>query len=452
MPTPAERSAIWWVRRDFRVHDNPVITKAQKNHLNVVPVVIADDTSWFTGNDPRSRIFQESLARLIEEVRKYGGSVLVRAGEPIQELADILASTQSSVVYSLQPDDDKSKKLFRRAESKFQLLPIKDESRRYSKCTDSLPTGNFRRFFSAWQSIPLGEDNPGNTKSIVFRSLQRNQRSIPITNTPDRLSILKRDFFSNRGLLTNYSSKKDRVDITTTSRLSPFITNGVLSQSDLFKAAKISVEKNPTMAESAKEYERQIAWRDYFSTILYKTPEIELRTLDASLFGIPWVNHEDDYSRWVNGETGYPIVDSAMRQLATEGWIHNRLRMIVASFLVKHLLVDWRIGMLHFQSTLVDHDTAANSGNWQWIAGTAPFSAPYFRIFNPVIQGVKCDPHGSYVRRWVPELTNVPDKYIHSPWSYRKKTTMYPTPIIDHMTARERALKTFKTARILPAN
>ena len=178
-----------------------------------------------------------------------------------------------------------------------------------------------------------------NTKSIVFRSLQRNQRSIPITNTPDRLSILKRDFFSNRGLLTNYSSKKDRVDITTTSRLSPFITNGVLSQSDLFKAAKISVEKNPTMAESAKEYERQIAWRDYFSTILYKTPEIELRTLDASLFGIPWVNHEDDYSRWVNGETGYPIVDSAMRQLATEGWIHNRLRMIVASFLVKHCLL-----------------------------------------------------------------------------------------------------------------
>ena len=275
------------MRRDFRVHDNPVITKAQKNHLNVVPVVIADDTSWLTGNDPRSRIFQESLERLIEEVRKYGGSVLVRAGEPIQELADILASTQSSVVYSLRPDDDKSKKLFRRAKSKFQLLPIKDESRRYSKCPDSLPTGNFRHFFNAWQSIPLGEDNPGNTKSIVFRSLQRNQRSIPITNTPDRLSILKRDFFSNRGLLTNYSSKKDRVDITTTSRLSPFITNGVLSQSDLFKAAKISVEKNPTMAESAKEYERQIAWRDYFSTILYKTPEMELRTLDASLFGLP---------------------------------------------------------------------------------------------------------------------------------------------------------------------
>ena len=440
------------MRRDFRVHDNPVITRAQKNHLTVVPVVIADDTSWFTGNDPRSRIFQESLARFIEEVRKYGGSVLVRAGEPIQELADILASTQSSVVYSLRPDDDKSKNLFRRAKSKFQLLPIKDESRRYSKCPDSLPTGNFRSFFNAWQSIPLGKSNPVATKSIVFRSLQPDKKSIAIANKRDSLSILKRDFFATRGLLTNYSLEKDRVDITTTSRLSPFISNGVLSQSDLFKAAKTSVEKNPTISESAKEYQRQIAWRDYFSAILYKTPEMELRTLDASLLSIPWENHEDDYSHWVNGETGYPIVDSAMPQLSTEGWIHNRLRMIVASFLVKHLLVDWRLGMLHFQSTLVDHDTAANSGNWQWIAGTAYFSAPYFRIFNPVIQGVKCDPHGSYVRRWVPELVNIPDKYIHSPWSYHKKTAMYPPPIIDHITARERTLKIFKTAKTLTAN
>ena len=449
MTPPPERSAIWWVRRDFRVHDNPVITRAQKNHVSLIPVVIADDRSSLTGNDPLSRTFQESLAILIDEVRKYRGSVLVRTGDPIQELVDILASTQTSIVYSLQADDDKSKKLFQRAETRFQLFCIKDESRRYTKYPDSLPTGNFRYFFNAWQSIPLEESNPDTTKSIVFRSLQPDKKSIVIANKPDSLSILKRDFFANRGLLTNYSSEKDRVDITSTSRLSPFISNGVLSQSDLFKAAKISVEKNPTMSESAKEYQRQIAWRDYFSAILYKTPEMELRTLDASLLSIPWENHEDDYSRWVNGETGYPIVDSAMRQLSTEGWIHNRLRMIVASFLVKHLLVDWRLGMLHFQSTLVDHDTAANSGNWQWIAGTAYFSAPYFRIFNPVIQGVKCDPHGSYVRRWVPELINIPDKYIHSPWSYHKKTEMYPAPIIDHMTARKRTLKIFKTAKTL---
>ena len=437
------------MRRDFRVHDNPVITRAKKEHLSIIPVVIAENKSSFTDDDPQSRIFQESLAQLTAEVRSYGGSVLLRAGDPVQQLADIAVSTPGSAVYSLQPDDDKSKKLFNRAETKLKLLHIKDKSRNYSRHLSPMPTGNFQHFFRAWRHITPQEDNLGTSSPVVFKSLHSHLRSMSIRKNPKRFPALKRKFFSDGGLLANYAFEKHRVDITTTSRLSPFIANGVMSQSDLFKASNFAVEKTQEMAESAKEYIRQIAWRDYFSAILQKTPEMELLSLDASLRSIPWENHEDDYSRWINGETGYPIVDSAMRQLATEGWIHNRLRMVVASFLVKHLLIDWRIGMLHFKSTLVDHDTAANSGNWQWIAGTAPFSAPYFRIFNPVIQGQKCDPHGSYVRQWIPELNNVPDTYIHDPWSYRKKTEGYPAPIIDHMRARMRALQTFKTARTL---
>jgi deoxyribodipyrimidine photo-lyase len=191
-------------------------------------------------------------------------------------------------------------------------------------------------------------------------------------------------------------------------------------------------------------------------SILYHFPNVETQSFRLNLRDIAWVNDENDFGAWCQGRTGYPVVDAAMRQLVATGWMHNRARMIVASFLVKDLLIDWRWGERFFMQHLVDGDPAANNGGWQWTAGTGTDAAPYFRVFNPILQGKRHDPDGAYVRRWLPELSRMPDRYIHAPWEMPEEMQRkvgcvvgetYPAPIVDHQQARVRALAAFGQAR-----
>ena len=206
----------------------------------------------------------------------------------------------------------------------------------------------------------------------------------------------------------------------------------------------------------AETWLNELIWREFYMAILYDYPGVLDQSFRADLQRIVWENDDGAFAAWTEGRTGYPVVDAAVRQLVQTGWMHNRARMIVASFLVKDLLIDWRWGERFFMRHLVDGDPAANNGGWQWTAGTGTDAAPYFRIFNPVLQGKKHDPEGAFVRRWLPELARVPERYLHEPWTMPSEVQSeagcvigrdYPAPIIDHAWARERVLRAYAQAR-----
>jgi deoxyribodipyrimidine photo-lyase len=218
----------------------------------------------------------------------------------------------------------------------------------------------------------------------------------------------------------------------------------------------IETAPNAQAQRSAESWLTELIWREFFMAILYHFPDVLQRSFRANLRDIVWENDEAAFAAWCVGRTGYPVVDAAMRQLAQTGWMHNRARMIVASFLVKDLLIDWQWGERWFMQHLVDGDPAANNGGWQWTAGTGTDAAPYFRVFNPTAQGKKHDPNGTHVRRWVPELQRVSDRFIHQPWKMPPDMQReagcivgrdYPAPIVDHAWARERALAAYGQAR-----
>jgi deoxyribodipyrimidine photo-lyase len=218
----------------------------------------------------------------------------------------------------------------------------------------------------------------------------------------------------------------------------------------------IEAAPNDQARKGAETWLNELIWREFYIAVLYHFPRVRRNSFRPEYDQIHWENDEDAFTAWCEGRTGYPVVDAAMRQLVQTGWMHNRARMIVASFLVKDLLIDWRWGERWFMQHLVDGDPAANNGGWQWTAGTGTDAAPYFRIFNPVSQGRKYDPRGAYVRRWLPEMVRVPDQFIHQPWTMPLEEQQsaecyigqdYPAPIVDHAWARQRTLAAFTQAR-----
>ena len=246
-----------------------------------------------------------------------------------------------------------------------------------------------------------------------------------------------------------YAEERDRPDLDSTSRLSADLKYGTLSP------RRVIVETGEETGGRAALV-RQICWRDFYAHVLYHFPHTATRSLRSEYDAIEWRIDEDAFEAWCAGRTGYPIVDAGMRQLLAEGWMHNRVRMITASFLVKDLLVDWRRGERHFRRYLVDGDVAQNVGNWQWTAGTGADAAPYFRIFNPVLQSAKFDPDGDYIRRYVPELAGLKAPAIHAPWQHESLELAaadvilgesYPLPIVDHAEAREETLSAYAKAR-----
>ena len=258
--------------------------------------------------------------------------------------------------------------------------------------------------------------------------------------------------------IAGYRDGRNRPDLEGTSRLSPYLRFGMLSARQAVVAAQAARRAALTSdARSGSEtWLTELIWREFYVSILYHFPHVRSGSFQRQYDRIAWDNDPAAFAAWCEGRTGVPIVDAAMRQLVTTGWMHNRCRMIVASFLVKDLLIDWRWGERFFMRHLVDGDPAANNGGWQWTAGTGTDAAPYFRIFNPVTQGQKFDPDGLYVRRWVPELANVPAKFIHEPWKLPPSDQRragcvigqdYPAPIVDHAWARERTLAAYAQAK-----
>jgi deoxyribodipyrimidine photo-lyase len=265
------------------------------------------------------------------------------------------------------------------------------------------------------------------------------------------------DTFLNGGF-AGYADGRNRPDQPSTSKLSPHLRFGEISPRQVWHAAEQAFRSGATGASETdlEVLQKELVWREFSYHLLHHNPALATRNYSARFDAFPWREDAAALKAWQRGRTGYPIVDAGMRELWHTGWMHNRVRMIVGSFLVKHLLLDWRLGEAWFWDTLVDADPANNAASWQWVAGSGADAAPYFRIFNPVTQGETYDPDGSYVRKWVPELARVPLRYLNKPWEAPRGVMElagvrlgrdYPLPIVDHAMARDRALKAFERTK-----
>ncbi len=256
----------------------------------------------------------------------------------------------------------------------------------------------------------------------------------------------------------DYGQKRDLPAEDATAQLSPYLRFGMISARLAAVGAYEAIARAPTATaqKGAEVWLNELIWREFYIGILHHFPHVQQGSFRPAYDQIQWRNDPAEFAAWCAGRTGYPLVDAAMRQLAATGWMHNRTRMVVASFLVKDLLIDWRWGEGWFMQQLVDGDPAANNGGWQWTAGTGTDAAPYFRVFNPVAQGQKFDPTGAYVRRWAPELQQAPAQFIHAPWEMPRSEQLkarcvigvdYPAPIVDHAFARERVLMAYQAVK-----
>jgi deoxyribodipyrimidine photo-lyase len=256
--------------------------------------------------------------------------------------------------------------------------------------------------------------------------------------------------------IAGYAEERDRPDKPSTSRLSPHLRFGEISPLEIWHAARFAADQHSAPLRDIEKFLSELGWREFSYHLLHHYPDLATINLQRRFDDFPWRHDPAALLAWQRGETGYPIVDAGMRELWHTGWMHNRVRMVAASFLVKHLLIDWRAGEQWFWDTLVDADPANNPASWQWVAGSGADAAPYFRIFNPVLQGQKFDPKGNYVRHWIPELAHLPDQVIHAPWEADQKMLEdvgvrldvdYPAPIVDHGAARQRALAAFASIK-----
>lgn len=458
--------SIWWVRRDLRLHDNPALSEALL-HGPVTPVFILDPAvigSRVHRNAKRRTAFLfAGLRQLDRDLHARGSRLVVRIGKPSEELPRLLSEADANAVFATEDYSPYARKRDTEVGATLDLRLTGGVAVRHPddvRTAGGEPFRVFTPYRRAWERLgPLEPPLPAPGR---LPAVPEHLGSAPLPDTPPALlthqageaaaqELLERFL---RVTIASYGEERNRLDRQGTSCLSPYFHFGMISPRACAVAA-LDAGSGPA-EHGATAWLNELIWRDFYLAVLYHFPTVLTAEFDPRLREIPWRNAPRDIEAWRNGETGIPIVDAAMRQLRHTGWIHNRARMIVASFLVKHLLCDWRIGEQWFMDQLIDGDIAANNGGWQWSAGTGTDAAPYFRIFNPVRQGQQFDPEGAFVRRWLPELDRVPGRYIHEPWKMPTAIQLqagvrigrdYPAPIIDLAEGRRRALLAYESAR-----
>lgn len=467
-------AALVWLRHDLRVADNPALEEAVKRGGCVIPVYIwapEEEGEWSPGAASRWWLHQ-SLTRLAAHLQERKSHLVIRRGQSLSMLQSLIQETGAQAVFwnrryepSIVERDTTIKGALRtgglHVENFNTGLLFEPHTLRN---TAGKPFQVFTPFWktclslaepTASLSAPSYLPAPGQwPDSVSLISLQL-EPTIDWTGGireawcpgEDGAQRELQRFLDNA--VTGYAEHRDRPDEVETSRLSPYLHFGEISPRQVWHTMRKHVSKHPTMQHGAEAYLRQLGWREFAHHLLFHFPHIVDQPLRAEFANFPWRDNTADLRAWQRGQTGYPLVDAGMRELWATGWMHNRVRLVTASFLVKHLLLQWQTGSRWFWDTLVDADLANNTLGWQWVAGCGADAAPYFRIFNPVVQGEKFDPHGDYVRRWVPELARVPTRWVHKPWDAPasiladagvKLGGNYPEPIVDHHSARIRAL------------
>lgn len=467
-------TAIWWIRRDLRLTDNQALHAALAQADRVIPVFILDSNLLASPyvSTKRLAFLLGSLRQLAAEINRRGGRLIFRQGQPQEQLAALLAESQATAILA---EEDFSPYARRRDAAIARQLPLRlvggltvHPPAAISKA-DGSPYTVFTPFSKAWKALPLPSLNtvipaPSRipTPPEFASDLLPTEPALPQASPfpPGEAEAQRRLQRFIQQTIADYADTRNQLDLEGTSQLSPYLRFGLLSAR---QAAAQAVEAmaqaaNAQARQGAETWLNELIWREFYVSILGHFPQVRGSSFRPEYDRIPWDNDETTFAAWTEGRTGYPVVDAAMRQLVTSGWMHNRARMIVASFLVKDLLIDWRWGERWFMQHLVDGDPAANNGGWQWTAGVGTDAAPYFRVFNPVLQSQKFDPHGAYIRRWLPELADVPDRYIHTPWEMPVQVQReagcligqdYPQPIIDHLWAKDRILAAYAQAKEL---
>ncbi len=471
-------TALWWIRRDLRLADNQALTAAIASADRVIPVFVLDPailSSDQVGDAARERVafLFGGLRCLDADLRLRGSRLIVRRGDPAEELSSLASESDATALFA---EEDPWPYARHRDARVAKVLPLhltaglSVHPPGAVRKADGTPYTVFTPFSRAWKTLPLPATGSGLSAPHSLSPVP-DVDSLPIPDEPamppgtafrpgeaEARRRLRAFLEGDDAPIYDYSETRDRPDLDGTSQLSPYLRFGMLSarQAVVSVLSVIDAAPNAQSRRGAEVWLTELIWREFYLSIQANFPETEQNSFRTGLRHIAWENDHAAFEAWSQGRTGYPVVDAAMRQLAQTGWMHNRARLIVASFLVKDLLVDWRWGELWFMQHLLDADPAANNGGWQWTAGTGTDAAPYFRIFSPVLQGKKHDPEGAYVRRWVPELARVPVRYVHAPWEMPLEAQRaadcvigqdYPAPIVDHAWARERVLAAYAHAK-----
>ncbi|PLW69316.1 cryptochrome/photolyase family protein [Pseudohalioglobus lutimaris] len=471
-PTPV----IYWFRQDLRLDDLPALHAAVESGAPVIPCFIIDEDApqkWAPGNASRWWL-RGSLGALAKAIEKRQGTLLVRSGCSEDVLSELIEETGAYAVYCSQAYEPWNRELEERLGARLGRLgvalhclpgsliftpgdvlnraglPFKVFTPFWRHCRSQLPESRLLPApgvgaFAA--QVPTGQDPEA--WPLASSSLQ------PVEDWGERwtpgadgaLSALDR--FLNEAL-SGYREDRDIPAVAGTSRLSPHLHWGEISPRHV--AQVLRTDAPGDTEDDQEKFLAELGWREFNQHLLFHFPHIDEQPFKDDFKSMPWRPDADAFEAWKAGLTGYPIVDAGMRELRATGFMHNRVRMICASFLTKHLLVPWQWGARWFWETLVDADLANNSGGWQWVAGCGADASPWFRIFNPVLQGKKFDPEGAYVRHWVPELAALPDRSLHAPWELAPLLLAeadvvlgetYPHPLVDHATARAQALEAY---------
>ncbi|MFW5748257.1 MAG: cryptochrome/photolyase family protein [Chloroflexota bacterium] len=467
---------IFWFRRDLRLEDNMGLRAAVRSGQPVIPLFIFDPDILSSGRvgAPRLKFMLKALDGLSTELHKNQREVLVRHGDPVDVLRDLIETTGADRLYF---NRDYTPFARRRDEAITDALDIAVESFDDRLLMppgavlkdDGDPYAVYTPFKNKWRDMPdkpqIVSDYSVSAANLHDLEGLKNDGiptladlgyddtiDVPSAREGDAHDML--EAWTQDGIYT-YDEGRNRLGNphddprTRTSFLSPYIRFGIISTRTIYWACRdaYSATRSEAKRASVGAFVDEIIWHEFYTHILWHFPKVQTHNFYEKYDGLQWRHAPDHLQAWKDGRTGFPVVDAAMRQLRAVGWMHNRARMIVASFLTKDLLIDWREGELYFMQWLIDGDLAANNGGWQWAAGTGTDAQPYFRIFNPVSQSQKFDQDGRFIRRWVPELRDVPDKHIHQPWKMQSPPPAYPAPIVDHKAAREAALDAYKAAR-----
>lgn len=451
----ADPPTILWFRRDLRLSDHPALVEAARRGP-VLPLFVLDDRLWGPAGANR-RWFLAGCLRDLH--RSTDGALVVRHGDPVAVVAGVAHEVGAGSVlvtadfgpYGSERDVAVEARLaaddvaFERVGSPYAVDPGT------VRTGGGTPYQVFSPFYRAWKSH--GWDEPERRPARVDWVDGVPSDGLPevpevtaeLPEPGEGAAATRLDSFLRRRV-GRYHEDRDAPGVDGTSRLSPYLKWGCLHPRQILSRLGDS--------RGEEVFRSEVAWREFYADVLHHRPDSARRAYDRKMAAMPTdegPDADERFAAWVAGRTGYPIVDAGMRQLLAEGWMHNRVRMIVASFLVKDLHLDWTRGARHFLTHLVDGDLASNQHGWQWVAGTGTDAAPYFRVFNPVAQGRKFDPDGTYVRRWVPELAHLDDRRIHEPWtaepSLLDEGGGYPPPLVDHAEERQEALARYEALR-----